>query len=292
MKIYVDENKGDKSSFYLLAYVYGDESDITSFENDAAKIKDKHRGLGIKFKGIHANKIKDGNRILKSYVEEILKLFKIFLEQQRLHYFILIQSVNKLENNFGVIKDYLTESIQKIRSPQFPDLNDKDVPNIVECAAQLWGIFQYPNKFKNVQSVDLFVDSCGAILNYKTESRTIVDLQGRKKRIPFYDLIKISMRSIAKLVSCENKKEPLYINSYQAIADDTSITLQICDILSNYMFNALRKEKGNTGSMIVYKWSQIKDLLCIDRSDVSSLAKNFDAKVNCINNKDFMYFED
>ena len=52
MKIYVDENKGDRNSFYLLAYVYGEDSDISSFQQAASVVKARHPRLGSSFKGI------------------------------------------------------------------------------------------------------------------------------------------------------------------------------------------------------------------------------------------------
>lgn len=289
MKIYVDENKGDRNSFYLLAYVYGESSNITDFERDAATIRLKHSNLGKDFKGIHANKIKGKN--VKKYVEDILNLFKSYLTQNKLHYFILIQSINKLDANFGVVKDKLKSVMLKIKS-QFPDLQPKDEPNIIESGAQLWGIFQYPEKFKNVLNADVYVDSCGAILNYATQKRTIINIQHRSIQIPFYDVIKIFARSVATTVSKIHKKTEISIDSYNAIADTSSVTMQLCDILSNYLFNALRKEKGCSNDIIVYKHSQITNLLNICPTDLKRLAINFDNGINCINDKAFMIFED
>lgn len=292
MKIYVDENKGDRNSFYLLAYVYGEDSDISSFQNDASVIRANHHRLASSFKGIHANKIDVNKNAVIAYVQDILNLFQQYLSQNKLHYFILIQSTQKVINNFGVVKDYLNNIIQRIRGPQFPDLQDKDIPNIVESAAQLWGIFQYPERFKNTLTADVCVDSCGAILNYATQTRTIVDNQRRSSVVPFYDIIKMFMRTVASCVAKISIKQAISINSYNAIPDTSDIFIQICDILSNYLFNALRAEKGNTNVNIVYKKNQIINLLGINPVDLTSLASNFDNSVNCINHNAFMIFED
>ena len=289
MKIYVDENKGDRNSFYLLAYVYGESSNLADFERDAALIRSAHPNLGKDFKGIHANKIKVKN--VKKYVEDILNLFKNYLMQNKLHYFILIQSTNKLEANFGVVKDKLKNIIATIRA-QFPDMQPKDEPNIVESGAQLWGIFQYPEKFKNVLNADVYVDSCGAILNYATQKRTIIDVKHRSMQISFYNLIKIFVRTVATAVSNIHNKGLISIDSYNAIADTSSVTMQLCDILSNYLFNALRKEKGSSNDMVVYKYNQIVNLLNINQSDLTNFASNFDNGINCTNDDAFMMFED
>lgn len=292
MKIYVDENKGDRNSFYLLAYVYGEDSDISSFQQAASVVKAHHPRLGSSFKGIHANKIDVSKRAVIAYVQDILNLFQQYLSQNKLHYFIFIQSTQKVIKNFGTVKNYLNNIIQGIRKSQFPDLQDKDIPNIVESAAQLWGIFQYPERFKNTSAADIYVDSCGAILNYATQTRTMIDQQGRSMTVPFYNMINVFMRTVASVVGKINNKQKISLNSYNAIPDTSDICIQICDILSNYLFNALRAEKGNTNANIIYKKNQIVNLLGINPINLTSLASNFDNSVNCINHNAFMIFED
>jgi len=114
MKIYVDENKGDRNSFYLLAYVYGEDSDISSFQQAASVVKAHHPRLGSSFKGIHANKIDVSKRTVIAYVQDILNLFQQYLSQNKLHYFIFIQSTQKVIKNFGTVKNYLNNIIQGI----------------------------------------------------------------------------------------------------------------------------------------------------------------------------------
>lgn len=290
MEIFVDENKGDKNSFYLLSYVYGEAKDIDAFNVAVDLVKQKHASkLGNSFKGIHANKIKSPT--MKAYVQDVLNVFKNFVSKNQLHYFIIIQSIAKQINNFGTIQNYLNSILTTI-APQFPDLQPQDKPNITNSSAQLWGMLQYPEKFKSTTNANVYVDSVGAILNYQKQNRTIIDKNGRSKIIPFYDLIKIFLRATAPVVANNFSKKAISIDKYSALSDTSSYVLQICDILANYLFNAIRAEKGNTNANIIYKRNEIINLLGIQPADLTSLASNFNNSATCTNNNAFMMFED
>jgi hypothetical protein len=277
----------------MLCHIYGNTPEIDTFEADIESLVQRRvHALGSRFKTFHANKI-GANGSVAEAAEEIFDIFKQYIIDKRIKCLIVFQSNTKRENNTKFLQKIIKEILSsQCISMQFPNLQQTDHPALYNRIDQSWGVINFREELCEETETIFFVpDSSGKILHYEKNKQDVVDLRNNTTfQWDFYKLVQVLLNSVIKCVKDPPHpgfpKTDRYIEKYQPLSDVDSRAIQVCDVISNYIFHALKVRAGIGNNVSTYKNNIIEDKLGI-KDSIDELFKQFDNNLIFTNDLDY-----
>lgn len=298
--MYIDECKGSNQSFYLLTHIYGDEKDFKSFCEDIAAINRANPTLtGTHFTGIHAKDINDGNISSKGRLVELwLDKFEEYVLANRIKCFITIQSREKKRKNSDLVAPKVISFIENEKArkmcPPLAEVDDQGKRDIAACVHQIWFLGCRSDKI-DVDELIVFPDQIGKIIEDIDEHAAETYDIPLRGAVTYKGVINIVLNSVLHSIRvCFEQKHKISINGFEPQQDQSSIPIQICDILGNYIFHSIRAKKMNPKSISTYKLGVLESRFNLKQC-LDDYSKNFylndKQELECGNDKDVMCVE-
>lgn len=283
--MYIDECKGSNASFYLLVHVYGEEEVFSELSAKISEVNTAHPELtGTNFTGIHAVKIKDDKIATKGKLVELwLDVLEKFIQEDRLHCFITVQSKELKKQCSEKVASCLKNLFDNPEAlkmwPELAKVGEQERRDIASCVNQLYFLGSRSDKINATQLV-VHPDQIGKILE---------DIEGNKaETYETAEGIKIDFdETIVKLLNTAlhavrnkcHQSNILKVAEFKPVADETSFPVQMCDIMGNYTYHSMLSKMREHRTISDYKHGVLSTRFNLGQS-LDDLSKNF-----CINDK-------
>lgn len=251
--VYSDETKANNNSFLIYSMIYGDPEKIKELNDELKLVIHPKESKDKKFKGLHSHNLNESNwHTLGQKFEKALDILKKQVLQNEINIKVCIIASEKNNNNTGFLKDLIKNELVKEGSKikeMFSSLKIEDHPALYHRLDQLFLYFLYRDRFgPSGTNFELYPDSSGKILSYKEKEFLVTGFHNLSADLKFYELIKILGNTIAKVIGA--LKFPGWSHSEQEIEKveplkwSDSYIIQVCDLLANFFYCALRFHVG------------------------------------------------
>jgi hypothetical protein len=268
IQIYTDETFGDNNNYFITSSVFGSSSDCSDFQSAILDIRNKNlKVLGSDFKGFHASKlgVKNWSKISPIFTQ-VIETLKQFIVDSRLGLLVHLESKAVYEKNSTYIENFLKTNVLNkdgLLGENFQHISETDLIAIYRRAPKIYNYLLHREKFgKESQEFEYFPDSSGKILNYKNlafklQTTSKSESPGVTAEFPFYDIIKITTNGLVRgfIKTGWNTYPYQHMSLFEPIPDEQSYVLQAADMISNLVYNLVKKASGSSDDLVVKKAS-------------------------------------
>lgn len=280
VRIYADEAYCNKRTFRIITLIWGSRGYVEQLESAIAAVVQNNRTvLGPNFKEFHAQKLTRKNWATLSPVYEAV-LAELF---ERMHFRqVGLQTVILSEDRFNGNAGWLTEAVRKKLEDrtsdlgkQFQSFGEEDLPAVYYRVNQLFPIFRY-REFLAAPGdhLEYFPDSTGKVLNYVNTNFPMSGTLPFSLPLNYLEIIRMFGDAYLKSFGVMVKELGLgkwptsiqHLVKFQPTDSAHSYLIQLCDIVSNFIFSFIRHccglpdAKYQLKSTVLKKYIQMEEV--------------------------------
>jgi len=307
VRIYADEAYCNKRTFRIITLIWGSPGYLEELDSAIADVVQNNRGvLGPDFKEFHAHKLTEKNwaTLSPAYEAVLAALFeRIHLRQFGLQTVIL--SEDRFKGNAGWLTDAARKKLENRTSNLgrlFQSFGEEDLPAVYYRVNQLFPIFGYREFFAAPgDHLEYFPDSTGKVRNYVNTDFPMSGTLPFSLPLNYLEIIRMFGDAYLKSFGVTAKELGLgkwptsvqHLVKFQPTDSASFYLIQVCDIVSNFIFSFIRQTCGlpdakyQLKSTLLQKYIDLEDLVVplqasfsIDGTDVICTDPNLWANLN------------